>query len=129
VNAFEKDGSTRAGNSKGPINLVGNGHKSAFVGELLSGLPSGFIGVLDISSSTPFVALTMRSLTNARNDFLLTTFPIADANQPTPSLIVFPQIADGGGYTTHFILLSTTGAVTTTINLFGDTGAPLALGK
>src|SRR5438874_11541867 len=30
---------------------------------------------LQISSSSPFVALTLRSLTNARGDFLLTTFP------------------------------------------------------
>jgi hypothetical protein len=97
---------------------------------LIAGLPSGFTGVLDISSSTPFVALTLRFLTNARGDFLLTTFPIADFNQPAPKPIVFPQIADGGGFKTEFIELSASGAVTTlTLSLFGDNGATFSLGK
>ncbi len=129
VRAFEKDGSTAAGYSMGPIALSGNGHKAAFVYQLISGLPDEFTGVLDITSSTPFVALTLRSLTNARRDFLLTTFPVADFNRPAPTPIVFPQIADGGGYTTQFILLSATGTSTTTIHFFGVNGAPLAVGK
>ena len=64
-----------------------------------------------------------------RGDFLLTTFPIVDIVHPAPAAIFFPQIADGGGYTTEFILLSATGAANETISLFGDTGAPLPIGK
>jgi len=43
--------------------------------------------------------------------------------------IVFPQIADGGGYMTQFILLSAGGASSTTLSFYGDDGRPLAVGK
>jgi hypothetical protein len=71
----------------------------------------------------------MRSLSNERGDFLLTTFPIADMNRAAPSPIVFPQIADGGGYVTQFILLSPGGASSAKLNFYGETGIPLAVGK
>ncbi|MDD5543659.1 MAG: hypothetical protein PHX83_10845 [Acidobacteriia bacterium] len=129
VSAFQLDGSTGVGSSKGPIALVGNGHTARFVGQLISNLPPNFTGVLDISSASPFVAVTLRALTNARGDTILTTFPIADFNQSAPTPILFPQIADGGGFQTQFILISTTGAATTTVNFFGDNGSALAIGK
>jgi hypothetical protein len=64
---------------------------------------------------------------NARNEFLMTTFPVADANQPAPEPIVFPHIADGGGYTTQFILLSPTGEANTVLRLFDEKGMPMAI--
>ncbi|MDD5541700.1 MAG: hypothetical protein PHX83_00835, partial [Acidobacteriia bacterium] len=79
-----------------------------------------------------FAALTLRSLTNARGDVLLTTFPIADFNLPAPVPILFPQIADGnagGIYRTQFIFLTTAGASNTTLNFFGNDGSGLAIGK
>ena len=71
----------------------------------------------------------MRSLTNSRGDFLLTTFPVADANQAAPSPIVFPQIVDGLGYTTEFILLSADGQSLETLRFYGEDGVPIAVGK
>jgi hypothetical protein len=124
--AYQADGITPAGTGSS-FNLSSNGHAAAFAGQLVSALPAGFIGVLDISAPQPFVALTLRSLVNGRNDFLLTTFPIADFNQPAPSPIVFPQIADGGGYATQFIFLSPGGSLALTTKLFDDSGRPLAL--
>lgn len=137
VQAFGLDGVTPMGTTLGPIALKGNGQTAAFVKQLITGLPEGFVGVLDVSTPStlfgagpPFVALTLRSLTNSRGDFLLTTFPVADANQPAPTPMIFPQIADGGGYQTQFILLSTSRSPgSTTLNLFGDDGSPLAVGK
>jgi hypothetical protein len=111
------------------VDLNGSGHTSRFVSQLIPGLRSDFTGVLDISSLSPFVALTLRSLTNSRGNFLLTTLPIADATQPAPAPIVFPQIADGGGYITEFILLSRGGASSMTIDFYGEDGTPLAIGK
>jgi hypothetical protein len=96
---------------------------------MISGLPEGFKGVLEITASAPYVALTLRSLVNSRGDFLLTTFPIADLNEPAPEPIVFPQIADGGGYTTELILLSSGGAAQTTIRFLADDGTPLSVGR
>jgi hypothetical protein len=70
-------------------------------------------------------------LTNGRGDFLLTTFPAADLTQPAPTPIVFPQIADGGGYKTEFILISADGSTpaSATVNFIDDNGAALILGS
>jgi hypothetical protein len=110
------------------VDIPSKGHSAKFVGQLISGLPEGFTGAVQVDSTTPFVALTLRSLSNARGDFLLTTFPIADANQPAPAPIVFPQIADGGGYRTQFIFISPSGSATITVNLLDDAGSTLELG-
>ncbi len=130
--SLKTDGATPEGSNQGPITIKPHGMIGTFVDTLISGLPPEFTGVLDISSSTPFVALAVRTLYNERNDFLISTFPIADFNQPAPAPIVFPQIADGnagGVYQTQFILLSTRNGVTTHVRFYGDTGAALAVGK
>jgi hypothetical protein len=69
-------------------------------------MPADFNGLRDISANTPFAAITIRSLYNEREVFLVTTFPVADAIRPAPSPVVLPHIADGGGYTTEFIWIS-----------------------
>ncbi len=125
LSAFQADGSTQVGTNS--VDLGARGHTAQFAGELITGLPDGFTGVLEISSQIPFVALTLRSLINGRREFLLSTFPIADLNQPAPSPVVFPQIADGGGYTTQLILLSSGGRTETTIRFFGNDRMPLSV--
>jgi len=129
LQAFLSDGATAIGSSHSPLELVGGGHIARFADQFISGLPPGFTGVLDISSTTPFAALTLRSLYNERHDFLMTMFPIADATRAAPSPIVFPQIADGGGYVTQFILLSPAGATSTTLSFYNQVGVPLPVGK
>jgi hypothetical protein len=128
LQAFLVDGLTSAGIPRA-MSIPPNGHFAAYANQFISGLPAGFTGVLDFSASLPVVALTLRSLTNARGDTVLTTFPVADFNQSAPSPLVFPQIAAGGGFQTQFILLNTSGVVNTTVNFFGDDGTPLAVGK
>jgi hypothetical protein len=129
LSAFQADGVTPAGTSLGSLTISPGGENAVFVDEVISGLPNGFTGVLDVASSSPFVPLTLRSLTNSRGDFLITTFPVADFNQPAPSPIVFPQIADGDGYQTEFILLSTQGATAASINYYNNNGVPVVLEK
>jgi sugar lactone lactonase YvrE len=129
MTAFQSDGVTGIGSNHDPLQLSGQGHSAHFVNEFIAGLPAEFRGVLDIFSSTPFAALTLRSLYNERNDFLLATFPVADMTKIAPSPIVFPHIADGGGYATEFILISPGGASSTTLNYFSENGTPLALMK
>jgi hypothetical protein len=132
IRAFQSDGVTSVGSSDGNLQLTGNGHGAKFADQFIAGLPPGFTGVLDISSTTPFAALTLRSLVNERRDFLLTAFPIADVNRDASSPLVFPQIADGGGYTTEFILLSSGKSYWpshVTLEFRSESGAPLAVGK
>jgi hypothetical protein len=106
ITAFQSDGVTGIGTSQGPLQLPAGGYSAFFADQFITGLPAGFTGVLDITSSTAFAALTIRSLYNERQEFLMATFPIADMTVAAPVPIVFPQIADGGGYQTQFILLN-----------------------
>jgi hypothetical protein len=128
IHAYQKDGVTPAGIGRPPIPLAANGHIAAFADEFVAGLPTGFTGVLDISSTVPFAALTVRSLMNERNEFLMTTFPVADLNQAAPSPVVFPQIADGGGYVTEIILLSPGQAASATLDYYDESGMPTNFG-
>jgi hypothetical protein len=128
LRAFQPDGTTQAGNGPAFVTLDNNGHTAFFAGQLISGLPPNFTGVLDISAPAPFAAMTVRSLTNSRGDFLLTTFPVADMNQRAPATAVFPQIAAGGGYTTQIILLGDSIPSIAKVSYMGDTGGPLAVG-
>jgi len=128
IQAFDTSGRS-AGNGPVTVNLAANGHLGAFVRELITGLPVGFTGVADLTSSSPFVPLTVRALTNGRGDYLATTFPAADLTQAAPTPIVFPQIADGGGYKTQFIFISADGAATVSVNFVADNGAALSLGE
>jgi hypothetical protein len=123
VNSYQVDGVSSIGSSFGPLSLAAHGHDAKFADQLIEGLPAGYRGVLDISSATPFAALTIRSLKNERDDFLMTTFPIADAIRTAPSPIVIPHVADGGGYITEFMLISAGAAASTTPGFYNEAGA------
>jgi len=129
LQVFQMDGTTQAGAANGPITLDPYGHAALFVGQLISGLPSGFRGVLDVTGESPFAATTYRSLVNERGEILLTALPVADLNQPPPSPILFPHIADGDGFSTQFILLNGLNPSSTTLSFYSETGVPLAVGK
>ncbi len=127
LQAFNMDGVTPAGNAN-TLAVNASGETANFVNQWITGLPSAFKGILDISSSSPFVPLSLRTFNNERNEFLITTFPVADLTRLAPSPIIFPQIASGGGYQTEFILLSAGGPVSTTLNYFDNNGSPLSPG-
>jgi hypothetical protein len=129
IQAFQTDGISPIGSNQESLTLTGLGHDSKFVNQFLSGLPGDFTGVLDISAPTPFAAITVRSLINERGDFLMTTFPVADATRIAPSPIVFPQIANGAGYVTQVIAVSPGKASSTIFNFYCNDGRPLAVAK
>ncbi len=129
LTAYQKDGFTIAGTSKGPLSLSARGYEAHFAGGFIDGLPPDFTGVLEISSETPFAALILRTLTNERDDFLMTTFPVADMETESPSPIVFPQVVDGGGYVTQFIFINPAAPSTATLSFRDEAGAPLLIGE
>jgi hypothetical protein len=129
VEAFQTDGVTAGGPVGASFTLKPNGHRANVASDLLPGLPANFIGVLDVSSSAPIVALTLRSLFNQRGELLFSTIPVADMTRPAPSPVIFPHLADGGGFQTQLILLSPITPAATIVKLFGETGAPLGIAK
>jgi hypothetical protein len=79
---------------------------SKFVTEIFSDVPAGFTGQMSLDGSYGVNATTLRSLYNERQEFLLTTLPVINTFRPAPAELVFPQFADGGGYSTQIILLN-----------------------
>src|SRR5439155_18579283 len=86
-------------------------------------------GSLEVTSSKPVSVVALRLTTNQRGETLLTTTPIADLSTSlTNAPVYFPQLTDGGGFTTTLILLNTSnGTEAGTLATFDDNGAPLTL--
>ncbi len=84
------------------------GHTARFLAEFFPDLPDSFQGILRVSSvSTEIAVAGLRTRYNERQDFLITTTPPTNEAAPVSlSESLFPHLADGGGYTTQFILFS-----------------------
>ncbi len=107
---------TMSGESTGllaSMDLPARGQSAMFLNQIggFQALPSSFEGQLRISTSTPS-GLAMTGLTglfNERGDFLITTTATADETAaPSTAELIFPQVVNGGGYTTQLVLLSGT---------------------
>jgi hypothetical protein len=114
------------------LTLPANGQTAVFLNQLqgFGSLPTEFQGVLRVSSSTPISVAGLRGRYNERNDFLITTTPPLDeSTPPSTAPLYFPQIADGGGFTTQLILLNgDLGQLASgTIQLFSQIGGALDL--
>jgi hypothetical protein len=91
------------------VPLPGNGQVAMFLDQVFANLSLPFQGVLRVSGGTPagFSVVGLRTRTNERGDFLITTTPPTNENDPPSSTeLLFPHLANGGGYTTQFILFS-----------------------
>jgi hypothetical protein len=74
--------------------------------------------------------LAARARYNENATFLITTTPVSnEASSASAAELDFPQIVDGGGYATQFVLFSGITDQNTTGNLsfFGQDGQPLNL--
>jgi sugar lactone lactonase YvrE len=93
----------------GTLSVPAAGQVATFLKEIpgFASLPASFQGVLRVSSTQPISVVGLRGRYNERNDFLITTTPpINEATPATTERLFFPQIVDGGGYMTQFILIS-----------------------
>jgi sugar lactone lactonase YvrE len=114
----------------GTLYLAANGQTAIFLNQIpgLTSLQTPFEGVLRVSSSSPIAVLGLLCRYNERGDFLITTTPASnEAAPPSTSPLYFPQIADGNGYTTQFILFSGQAgeSSTGTLVLFNQLGGAL----
>jgi hypothetical protein len=117
----------------GSVTIPGFGQRALFLNQIpgFESLPAPFQGVLRISSSNQenIAVLGLRGRTNERGDFLITTTPPTSETAAVSSRIVFPHIANGGGYTTSFITFSGTNAqpASGTMKMFSQAGSALSL--
>jgi hypothetical protein len=118
-----------------PASLVipGKGQVAMFLNQIpgFNALPPTFQGVLRISSGTPnaISVVGLRGRYNERQDFLLATTPAIEENIVAGEPTLFPYIAEGGGYTTQFILLSSQNGSSASgwLRFYSQTGTPLNL--
>ncbi len=106
----------------GTATIPGDGQIAKFLDQIsgFEALTTPFQGVLRITTtSTAGVSIVgLRSRTNSRGDFLITTTSPVDENAGASTAEqLFPHFADGGGWSTQFILCGGSSASTS-----GDLG-------
>jgi hypothetical protein len=120
----------------GSVSIPAQGQIATFVNQVVgfSSLPNSFQGVLRVSASASsgVSIVGLRGRYNERapaSDFVLSSVPATDDTAPPSSAdLVFPHIADSGGYTTQFVLLNgSTGASSGMLRLFDPSGSSLTL--
>jgi hypothetical protein len=115
----------------GSITVPANGQVSKFLNEIPGFASQGpFQGMLRISSAATISVIGLRGRYNERNDFLITTTPPSNEATPATSAeLFFPHFAEAGGYTTQFILFSSSAAQRSSgvLRLFSTSGEPLNL--
>jgi len=94
------------------ITVPAKGHRALFLNEV-AGIAAPLRGIVRISAALPISAIGLRFSYNEKGDFLMTSLPPVAADLPNAgSVLFFPHLADGGGYTTQFILFGSTSSGT-----------------
>jgi hypothetical protein len=113
----------------GTFILEANRNLAAFVTEAPFNLPASMEGTFTFRSSIPIAVSSIRGLTNARGDFLMTALPVMALEADPDQSIVIPQFAVGAGWATEIILTNPTDMpLTGTVQFFAaseDGGAML----
>jgi hypothetical protein len=123
------DGTSTGLPSPVSVSVGASGHTGQFLAQFFPSVSNPFKGILRVSTtSTGISAVGLRARYNERGDFLITTTPPTnEAAAATATELLFPQLADGGGYTTQFILFSGTAGQTSSgsLILVQQSGLPL----
>ena len=99
--------------------LPASGQTAKFLAGIFPTLPNPFKGVLRITTTSSGISVVgLRTRTNERGDFLITTTPPSnEASTPSMAEFEFSHLVNGGGYTTQFILFSGTAGQSSSGNL------------
>jgi photosystem II stability/assembly factor-like uncharacterized protein len=116
----------------GSVTIPANGQIATYLNQVpgLESLPLPFQGLLRMStSSTSGISpIGLRSRYNERGDLLITTIlPVVENSPSSADDLFFPHFADGGGFTTQFILFNGSGPQTSTgtLRFFSQDGHSL----
>ena len=99
---------------------------SAFLDELIGGIPSGFAGSVLLEAASPVYAISMRGTMNSSGGFLMSTLSMVDLNQAPSGMHYFPHVVNGGLYKTEFLIMNT-GTSSPQLSLFSTDGKPMAI--
>ncbi len=117
----------------GSLSLPAGGQTALFLNQIpgFETLTTPFRGVLRISTSSSggISVIGLRGRYNERRDFLITTTPPTDESRAPVGPQFFPHFADGGGFTTQFILFNggADQASSGSLEFFGQSGQPIGL--
>ncbi len=107
LEAFRLDGTSTGQTAL--ITLPVGGKSAKFSNEIFPSLPANFKGVVKFTANGTITVAGLRGRYNERGDFLITTVPLSsELTTSSTSEVVFPHLVDGGGYTTQFVLFSST---------------------
>ncbi len=104
--------------------IPANTQLAAFLDQRPFNGPADFVGSFSFTSSSPLSVVALRQTLNERSEALMTTLPITEIGTALPAApLVFPQFADGDGWTTQILLVNPTDtAVSGTLEFRGTQG-------
>jgi hypothetical protein len=111
------------------LTIDGGSHRPAFLDEVLPQLPRDFEGTVSFEASQPVHLITLGSLVTASGRFLMTSMPVIDLDQPAHppgSISYFPQLVDGGNFSTEYVILNPA-AANARLQFFDVMGRPLPI--
>jgi hypothetical protein len=112
----------------GAFTLAANRQRAAFLdAEPFLG-PKPVQGTLSFNSSVAVSVIALRTFTNERSEFLMTTLPVIDTSLPASAGTQFiPHFADGGGFTTNILLVNPSDtAVSGTVQFYNQGSGSIA---
>ncbi len=111
----------------GSLTIPAYGQIAKFLDQTPFNSPSSFTGSFTFTSSVPVSVVALRGHTNERNEFLITTLPVANiTGTPSTATLVFPHFADGGGWLTQIALVNPGDiALTGTVQFLSTSGSIL----
>jgi hypothetical protein len=118
----------------GAIRVPPSGQTAAFLNQIpgLETLLSPFQGTMRIttSSAAGITVVALRGRYNEDGEFLIASTPPVDETAPTSqSELLFPHWAEGGGYTTQFIIFNvSTAPLNGALRLVSPLGLPIDMG-
>jgi hypothetical protein len=96
---------------QGTLSVPAKGLLGRFLDEAPFNTGSFGKATLTFTASLPVAVTALRGFTNQRGDFLITTLPVSPLSSSKDRMLVFPQLADGGGWTTQLVLVNPTDEV------------------
>jgi len=116
--------SNNGSSTQGTIIVNPNSQVAAFLNQPPFSVASAS-GAMTFSASSPVAVVALRGLTNERGEFLITTLPVVDLSTAATGVVLFPDYADGGGWTTQVILVNPTDIpLSGNIQFYSQSGQP-----